>query len=181
MFDMLETMGFEVDSVSLKDVASMWKTSDYSPDSQSSVKTLFIKPLFLEGMKDNVLTFLSSDYEIGESASATLMIINVNGSLSTEELSVISEKIVNRIEELDEEYTYLSYGATGNAVIEYEINNVTMDANQIVIPLIFVVISIILFLSFFKISYVLLPLLGLLPTKLASPIHRVVPECILPK
>jgi len=161
MFEMLDLMEFEIDYVSLKDVESFWKTTDYSPDNSESNKTLFIKPPFFDGMKKNVLTFLSSEYEYGNEANATLMMINVNGSLSLEDLTLVSADIIERLEELDLEITTFSMGATGNAVIEYEINEVTMDANQIVIPLIFVVISIILFLSFFKLSYVFLPLLGL--------------------
>ena len=160
IFSMLEENNFVIDDISLKDIENLWITTDTAPDIGRSTGTLYIKPSFFKGLKEGSLTFLSYEKEVSNANSA-LMMIQVNGSLSTSEVSDESRAIVEKLKLYDSEQNYVSMHATGNSVIEYEITDVSMDANQIVIPLIFVVISIILFLSFFKISYVLLPLLGL--------------------
>lgn len=160
MFAMLEQNNFIIEDISLKDIENLWTTGDIAPDDGKSDVSLFVKPSFFDGMKESVLTFLSYDEKYSD-AKAALMMIQIDGSLSAEELSELSGEIVEKLNEYDSEKNYISTRATGNSVIEYEINDVMMDANQIVIPLIFVVISIILFLSFFKVSYVILPLLGL--------------------
>lgn len=160
MFAMLEQNNFVIDDISLKDIEGLWTTGDTAPNTGTSDVNLLVKPSFFEGLKEGTLAFLSYDEEYSN-ANAALMMIQVDGSLSAEEIAEISGEIVAKLNEYDSEEKYVSMRATGNSIIEYEINDAMMDANQIVIPLIFVVISIILFISFFKISYVLLPILGL--------------------
>jgi len=160
MFAMLEQNNFVIDDISLKDIEELWTTGDIIPDTGKSDVSLFVRPSFFEALKEGALAFLSYEKEYTD-ANAALMMIQVDGSLSSKEVSDISGEIVEKLNEYDSEKNYVSMRPTGYSVIEYEINDVMMDANQIVIPLIFVVISIILFISFFKISYVLLPLLGL--------------------
>ncbi len=160
IFKMLEENNFKIDEISLKDIESLWTTTDLSPDTQRSTESLFIKPSFYDGLKEGSINFLSYDKEYSD-ANAAIMMIQINGSLTSGEKSEISGEILEKTKNYDSEENYVSMRATGNSIIEYEITGVSMEANQIVVPLIFVVISIILFLSFFKISYVVLPLLGL--------------------
>ncbi len=160
IFSMLEENNFVIDEISLKDIENLWTTTDIAPDNGNSDTSLYIKPSFFDGMREGSLIFLSYEGKYSN-AKAALMMIQTNGSLNSGENSELSRKIVAKLKEYDSEQDSISMRATGDSVIEYEITDVSMDANQIVVPLIFVVISIILFLSFFKVSYVLLPLLGL--------------------
>jgi predicted RND superfamily exporter protein len=159
LFLQLEESGFEIDKISLKDMESNWVNSDFVQGDY--YKPIYLKPSFFSGMKKSVKTFLSGDFDNKNYASSALIMVSIDGSLNSEELSDVSKKIVEKLKTLDSENDFVKFRATGNPVIEYEINEVTMDANQIVIPLIFVVISIILFISFWKSSYVFIPLIGL--------------------
>ena len=151
----------ENDVLTLKDFDSGWVVLDEAPDEGVSDKTIFIKPFFMEELQSLVRTFLSKDYSANSGPSATMIMIMINGSIDQTELGDISGTLVNLIEETDEEMNYVTMSATGNGVINYQINDMTMEANTIIGPAIFIVISIILFLTFKKLSYMLLPLVGL--------------------
>jgi hydrophobe/amphiphile efflux-3 (HAE3) family protein len=138
-----------------------WINTDIAPDEGVMSGNYFIKPSFLSDIKNNVANFLSSEYTIENDAKLSLIILNINGSINYSALGKTSREIVSSLNEADDIDNAIRFKATGNSIIEYEINDVSMDANSIVIPLIFVVISIILFINFRKPSYVFLPLLGL--------------------
>jgi len=73
----------------------------------------------------------------------------------------VSENIVHVMEESDKERDYVTMSATGSGVISYQINEMTAEANTIIGPGIFIVISLILLVTFRKPSYMILPLAGL--------------------
>jgi predicted RND superfamily exporter protein len=160
IFSMLEENDFIIDAISLKDIESFWTITDLAPDNERASASLFIKPSLFKDLKEGSTAFLSYDKEY-TNANVALMIIQIDASLPSDEMTKLIRKIVERIKIYDSEENYVSMRITGGKIIEYEITDVSMAANQIVAPLIFIVISIILFLSFFKISYVLLPLVGL--------------------
>jgi len=157
----MDDQSMMADSLSLPQFGMYWIQIDRAPDTGVMSETIFIKPGFLTNLKDSVINFLSSDYTIENGAKSCLMMVNVNGSLSLSQLDEVSKQVVETVNSVDGEEESVSFHATGNSIIEYEINEVTMDANSIIIPLIFVVICIILFISFRKLSYVVLPLVGL--------------------
>ncbi len=163
--DMLFTMLNEDDTLSLKDFDSWWIVSDEAPDNGFSESTLFIKPFFMEELKTSALMFLSDDYTQNSGPSATLMMIMINGSASSMMSAMdpddVSENIVHVMGESDKERDYVKMSATGSGVISYQINEMTAEANTIIGPAIFIVIGLILFITFRKLSYMLLPMVGL--------------------
>ena len=161
MLDMMTESVMSKDTLSLTEMLDLWEVTDRAPNSGSSDVTFFIKPISIESMRKNIFTFLSGDLNNVKSSSKTMMLVQIDGTISTDELNRVSRDVVNRIEELDDDKDSVSMRATGYSVIEYEINEVAMEANSLVIPLIFVMISIIIFVSFRKLSYVLISLLGL--------------------
>lgn len=159
MFDMMDQSGFTLDTISLKDISGWWTVTDKAPDSGTGAGSYFIKPTFLEDMKETVLNFIAN--KDGNGAHAALMMIQIDGSLSSTEYNDFSKVIDEKLKELDKKNDFVSMEVTGNGIIEYEINEVSMEANGIVVPMIFIVISLILLISFRRISYVIIPLLGL--------------------
>jgi len=161
IFSMLDETGLSIETMSLKDMAGWWVITDEAPDDDKTENTFYIKPSFLEEMRKNIQSFLTEDYDSEDGAFATLMMIQINGSLSYDELIEISRELVDEINNQDQKQDLFSLRATGATIMDYEINDVSMEANGIVVPGIFISISLILFISFRRISYVVLPLLGL--------------------
>jgi hydrophobe/amphiphile efflux-3 (HAE3) family protein len=161
VFQTQNQTGMTTDAITLTDLDTSWITLDVAPDTGVSSTTVLIKPSFIEGIKSSAITFLSQDYSPDNSAYATLILVQVNGSLDEQELDAASDQIDHIVSNVNSASTTVSFRATGSSIMNSEINDVMMQANEILIPLIFVVISIILLVSFRRISYVLLPLLGL--------------------
>ena len=157
----LETQGLPIEQFSLKDIESLWAIIDIAPDEGHGDYTFFLEPSYLRDMRSNAIAFLPGNHTFFDSVQSTLMMVPVNGSLSTIHLENVSRTIVQAMKDFDDEYNQITLNATGSSIIEYEINEVSMEANSLVIPLIFLVISLILFINFRKPSYVIIPLLGL--------------------
>ena len=147
--------------IALKDIDESWINADRSPDRGKSDNLLFIRTQLFDELKVNVLSFVSKDYEKSNKPSAGIIILPLNTSWNYDQSLKITDNIVNRINELDNVYDFVSVETTGDTVISYQLNEVTMEANQIIIPLIFVIIILVLFIFFRKASYMLLPLLAL--------------------
>jgi hydrophobe/amphiphile efflux-3 (HAE3) family protein len=161
MLDMMNQQMKGINAWSLTQMDQFYVETDRAPDSGVMDKTFFLKPSFLIDIQDSVINFLSKDFNLNEGASAALMMVNINESVNVTQLNTISQDIVDLLDDTSKEYSDIQFQATGNSIIEYEINEISMEANSLIIPLIFVVISIILFVSFRKLSYVILPLAGL--------------------
>ncbi len=157
----LQNQELPLEHLSLKDIESFWKITDTAPDKGYGDHTFFLEPSYLRDMRSNALTFLSDNYTLFDSVQSTLMMVPVNGSLTSIQLENITRAIVQAMKDFDDDHSQITLNATGSSIIEYEINEVSMEANSLVIPLIFLVISLILFINFRKPSYVIIPLLGL--------------------
>ena len=157
----MEGSDFTIDTISLKDVASWWITTDIAPDSQASKETIFLKPAFLNDISTALLSFLPESYKESKEASLTLMMVMINGSYSDEEIKTISKNIQDQLETLDSSYTDISIKVTGNSIISNEIDEVAASSNAIIMPSIFIAIALLLLLTFRKMSYMILPMLGL--------------------
>jgi len=150
------------DKIALKDIEESWTTSDIAPDNDRSKNILFIKPSLFDELKLNIKGFLSKDFSIEKGASSSLMLIELNATTDFQEIIDTNEKIITIVGNLDKKYDYVSLQITGDGVISSEINEVTSEANQFLAPLIFIIIVIILFVSFRRLSYVFLPMVVLL-------------------
>ncbi len=166
LFSMLTEGEMAKDSLSLKDLDSLWVTLDQSPDKGFSERELLIKPYFLQDLKTATVTLLSNEYQHDSNAKTLIMIVlnsSSNGGTSFMDVgsSDSSKKIANLLLDEDEELKQIQIKVTGSAMISDEINEVTEKANMIIMPSIFIVICIILLIMFKRVSYMLLPLASL--------------------
>ena len=161
IFEMLNSEEFRKDSISLKDIEERWVVLDQAPDKAYSEQSFFIKPFFIESLKTSSIIILSPDFDKSTGPSTTLMMAQLNATLTNSEIRDISPKIQSNLIDLDSKQNHVSMKATGTGIITYEINEVTMDANIIIVPIIFIIISLLLFVMFRRFSYVILPLVSL--------------------
>ena len=161
MFDMLNSEEFSVESLSLKDISNSWKILDESPDTDNSDVTVFIKPLFIEDLKKSTTAFLSQNYDENSGPSLTLMIVNLNRTINYMELGPISGEIEETLMNLDGQEKYVSMSATGSGIISNDMDEITTEANMLIMPAAFLVICLILLVMFKRLSYVFLPLISL--------------------
>jgi len=161
LFTMLEEGGFAVETMSLKDMETWWVVIDESPDDGFADNTYFIKPFSMEELKKNAVVFLSEDYTEKTGSSSTLILLFINETVGPLQTGQVSKKIVQVMERFDAEKNYVSMKATGSGVVYYQIDELTLEANMIIVPGIFIAICVILFINFRKASYMILPLVGL--------------------
>jgi predicted RND superfamily exporter protein len=161
LFEMIEEQGMFPEYIALKDLATRWVTLDNLPNEGNSNNIFFIRPVLFDDLELMTRGFLSKDYEETGSPEACLMIIYMNASNDYDENLELNKLLIEKLEKLDYEYDYVTVEATGDGVVSTQINEVTEEANLIIMPMIFIVIIGILFVSFRKISYVILPMLAL--------------------
>ena len=162
--DLFEDMGEFIslpDQIALKDLEDSWVTCDVASVSDIEQNLLFVRTNLFEEMRVNILGFISNDYEETEKPVAGIMILNLNVGLGYDEQTAVSEILIEKIEEIDSHYDYVSVEVTGDTVISLQMNEVTNEANTIIMPMIFIMIILVLYISFRRTSYVLLPLLAL--------------------
>ncbi|MBS3778453.1 MAG: MMPL family transporter, partial [Candidatus Thermoplasmatota archaeon] len=160
MDSMLSNNENTINEISLTAVESWWITSDTAPDTSVSEKTLFIKPSFMDALKTSTLTFLPKAYDVGEKAEQTLLMAFIDGSLSEEKRKNIVESFNQEINDLETNSDFILKTA-GNTQLSIEIDEVAMESNKIIMPSIFIAILILLFITFRKVSYMFLTLIGL--------------------
>ncbi|UCH71461.1 MAG: MMPL family transporter, partial [Thermoplasmatales archaeon] len=76
-------------------------------------------------------------------------------------LGEVSREIELALMDFDDEEKHVSMKASGTGIISNEMNELTEEANMIIMPAIFVIICLILLIMFRRFSYVLLPLISL--------------------
>ena len=168
LFSMLNSEEFSKESLSLKDISNSWLTLDEAPDLDKSESIYFVKSLFVEDLKSAAIGFLSQDIEDASGPSKTLMIIQLNidsngpaMGMMTDTLGEISREIKLALSDFDNKESYVSMKASGNGIISNEMNELTEEANMIIMPAIFIVICLILLVMFRQVSYIILPLVSL--------------------
>ncbi len=163
LFDMLTFGGDSQlpEYFALKDIEKRWVTADIASNQETSDNVFFIRPYFVEDLEIATRAFLPRAYSMGGRPSSCLMIVSSNVTSEYEKNLEINNNILEQISFFDSDYDFVAFDATGQGVITTQINEVTEDANMIIIPMIFIVIVSILFVSFRRISYVFLPLFTL--------------------
>ena len=149
------------DQIALKDLEDLWVNLDVATNNNNSKNEIFIKTPLYEDLKVNILAFLSKDFEKNQKPHATMILLSLDIGWNYDEQLSKTEMLLSKIKDIDSHYDYLSVEVTGDSVISYQMNEVTMDANTIIAPMIFIMIIIVLFISFRRTSYVILPLLSL--------------------
>lgn len=160
MEEMLSQNDNTINEISLVDLESWWITSDIAPDNEYSSETIFLKPTFLNNLKTSTLTFLPKEYSSGKPVQRTLLMAFINGTYSEEKREKIVETLIQEVKEIDIDSEF-TFRTAGNTQLSIEINNVAMESNLIIMPSIFIAILILLFITFRKLSYMFLPLIGL--------------------
>ncbi|MBN2599237.1 MAG: MMPL family transporter [Candidatus Thermoplasmatota archaeon] len=147
-------------TVSLASIQTIWTQADRAPDSGVSTTLYPLIPQLFTDLRVNALSFISTEYTQRKTSHASLFIVQLNlQSSDAEELSRVNTNIINKINELDRQFSSISIQATGEGIISTEITNVALDAMIIIGPAIFIIILCILFIAFRKPSYFLLPIL----------------------
>ncbi len=146
---MVEDLLMKKDSISFSDFSMAWKDIDNA----TIEGTFLIKQPFMNDMRNSALAFLSFD---GNKIKASLMIAQVNGSMSMEAMKKTSKKIVDMVKQNDK-----TAEITGSTVISYQIDELTGKSNRVIMPSIFIAIIIILFINFRRPTYVFLSIAGL--------------------
>jgi len=150
------------DQIALKELDESWINTDVAPDTGSSDEILFIKTALLEEVRVNALSFLSKDFEETGKTKASIIMLNLNAGWDHQEQIKSTTEILEKLKIIDSKSDYITVEATGDSVISVEMNDVTTESNTVIMPLIFVVILAVLFISFRKVSYMVLPLIALL-------------------
>jgi hydrophobe/amphiphile efflux-3 (HAE3) family protein len=142
------------------DIQTLWTQADTAPDVGVSTVIFPLIPHFFNDLRINALSFISQDYgETGKpKASIIILQLNMNGSDSTE-VARVNNNIVDQITAIKTQLPSITIQATGEGIITTQINDVTLQANTIIAPAIFIIIVTILFLAFRKPSYVFLPII----------------------
>lgn len=164
-FDQLFEMILETDllpeTLALQDFDNVWINSDVAPDTINSDTVFFIYPYIYKEFQINSLAFLSKEYEQTRLPHASLIIVQLDRLGDYDAVLKTNEGIVKRTAELDKKFDSVSVKVTGENIVSAQINELTSEANQILGPLLFVIIVVILFIFFRRPSYVFLPMVTL--------------------
>lgn len=98
---------------------------------------------------------------LSENRTAALIMIRVNSELNKERLYDLTEKLDKIVQRFDKEHKNLTAGLTGSISMEMETQNIMNRDNKILIPVVIIVIMVILFLVFRRLSDTALPFLVL--------------------
>lgn len=149
-----------INEISLTDVESWWITADTAPNTGTSDETLFIKPAFIDDLKTSTLTFLPKEFDVGDYSQETLMMAFINGTIPESRRKTIVKELNKDIDQIESNSDF-TLRTAGNTQLSIEIDEVAMSSNMIIMPSIFIAILILLFVTFRKLSYMFLPLIGL--------------------
>lgn len=156
-FTTMKQTGMMPGNISLLYMEDSWVTGDRLPDTGSSNRIVSLLPLFFNDLRVNALSFISKDYDYDKGYASQALILVMTDSSS--DIQDVNEKLGRMTEDYNKERHILSLSLTGESVISSEINTVSMQANQIIGPAIFILIILILLISFRRLSYVLLPVI----------------------
>ena len=146
-------------TVSPSDIQSSWDVTERIPATgDSSFVYPVFSPLFSD-LRTNAKSFISKDYAQTGKPTKSIIILMVNPVNGSSGSTKIDNMITNHINSLSNELHTISVDMTGESVINAQVNDVTLSANQLIIPLIIIMIMIILFISYRKASYVFLSVL----------------------
>lgn len=147
------------DKIALKDIDLLWQDFDHVVDKET---VFFIRPNFYEDLKITTEVFISTEGTKKLESQASLILLQLNTTKSYDETLQNAIVIETYLKDLNKKSIYISVEATGGGIISKDINRITSESNQFIGPTIFIIIIIILFLSFRKFSYVALPMIALL-------------------
>ncbi len=117
----------------------------------------------IDKVKGLIGLIFSEDFSLEDPhAHSTLIIINMNGSLENEELKDLTREIYSTAEDMESDLVNIKMSHTGEYQISTEVDVATRESMGVIVAAILLVIGTMLFISFRRISYVILPLVILL-------------------
>ena len=162
MGSMISTNENTIGEISLTDFESWWVIGDVAPDNEISDVTLYLKPAFVDDLKTSTLTFLPKqfDFNTNNDVQKTLLMAFINGSIPEDERKDIVKSFNTKLKDLESSIDF-KLKTAGNTQLSIEIDDVAMESNMIIMPSIFIAILVLLFITFRRFSYMVLPLIGL--------------------
>jgi len=120
-------------------------------------------PMFSNTSIDNVKLLInllfSEDFELDDPhAAATIIVINLDGGMANEDLKELVREIHSITESAQKGLVDIEMSHTGEYQVTTEIDQATRDTMGIIVAAIFIVIAIMLYIGFRRVSYVVLPL-----------------------
>ncbi len=162
LYDNLDDTSMLPDVIALQDILDSWTVVDTVPNKGvDSSESLLLVPSFYEDISSNSVSFLSKEFQKGDEPASTLAFLYLKFMTNYDEIIRVNTRILEKITHLNEQQDVVQINATGNGIASVEINELTITANQFIAPMIFIIIMIVLFVTFRKVSYVLLPMLTL--------------------
>lgn len=157
LIEMLQTTEMIPEQLALKDIQDLWIETDTTdtPDT-----TYYIKPYTIDQLDLTIQALLGTKQKNNQ-PQQSLILIDLNTTIKQDQLADTSHLIHETIKKLDRQEPLYSIQTTGSGILSWEINDLTEDANDIIIPAIFVIICLILLIMFKRLSYMVLPLIGL--------------------
>lgn len=150
------------ESIAIYDMQTNWVTADTFDVDDEEQMTLYLYPKLFNDLQVNLVSFLSEDFKDNHKPQQTIVILQLPQGEDYDDFLGVNQEAQEIIQSFTQSSTVLSYQTTGQGIIAVEVNEVTSEANQFIMPAIFVIIIIVLFLSFRRISYVILSMLALL-------------------
>lgn len=162
LYEMFEDSAMVPDVIAFQDILDSWITVDTVPDkNEEESQFLLIIPAFFKDIASNTEAFLSKEYAEGKDPQSTLVFLYLNFLSDYDEIIRVNEDIIKEVSTLNQQQNVVQINATGNGIASAEINELTTSANRFIAPMIFVIIVLVLLVSFRKPSYVVLPMLTL--------------------
>lgn len=162
LYEMLEDPSMLPDVIALQDFLESWVSVDVVPDEGKETENyLFLAPAFYSDIASTLQSFLSKEYSDGKQPQSTLVFLVLDFISDYDEIMRVNQDILEEVYKINHQQNIVRINATGFGVASVEINELTTSANRFIAPMIFFVIVAILFISFRKPSYVILPMLTL--------------------
>ena len=139
-------------SFSLKDVEGFWRKID---EVEEKNKILFLKPPLFDELRNDILGLISEDRR------SSLIVVWLDRPEGYKEDLELNGKILKGLKRLDERCRHIKIDATGDGIVTLHVHEATWRARKIIEPLIFLIILLILLVSFRRFSYIILPMVSL--------------------
>jgi predicted RND superfamily exporter protein len=143
--------------LSLADLQTNWRNISRIPSKGVSYEVYpLFPPLFTE-LQKAALSFVSSDFYTNKQPSQTIIILQLPNNSSQN--SNTETNITKQVNDFQSHRHSFNIQITGQDIITNQINQISLNINQIILPMIIIIIMIILYITYHQFSYVLLSVL----------------------
>jgi len=163
LYQLMQQTNMLPEYIGLSDIESSWKQADVVINNQNAFsQSVLIVPSIYEDIRQMAMSLLSKDFSNELQPSSTIIFTQFNPTKDYDTIVTMNSDVLKSIESFNENSTIINIKGTGAGILTVEINELTTDTNQFLVPLIFLIIIIVLYINFRRISYVVLPMLSLI-------------------